>query len=631
MNEQTLSHLPRHWSPWDRAAARRALLFALAAFLSFALAAHLHIRNPYWAAMPVWVISQPARGILLERALFRVLGTLVGAGVGFALVQAQAPPQLLVALVALWIGLNASATHLLRGVHGYAALLAGMTAAIVVIPSLVAPAGAMPIALARVECTLIGVIVASLVMALQTPEAPLAEFYGQVRAVSAEAVAHAIQVLRGDPGADAKERTILGHISRLDQSARLHSAGSVAGYRRQGDVDLLVLGSLSAMAAARAARDQGVRIEAALLARLEAMAAHLSRAWASPFTDSEGLPAAADPSLRRLEAGIQEILAADLALAQPDSPRAYPLEPTPARLAPHREWSLALREGTLAAVASFAALALALAVPQPSVGLAAMGLCVFVMVLGSMQVPQLVAPKLISGVVLGVLAAVFYRLVLQPAIATPAGLLLSFAPFVLLAGFFRTHPRFGASGTDFGMCFMLASQAGMPATHDVHRILLDACALMGSAGLMAGLFILLPHRAPRQAEDAATRIRRDLLRILDADPGAEHAQWRTRSARHILRLALHLGRAKDLGRQWPQGLLATLNLGQAMIDLQEAGLPPEARAALAAALRQETRPQTAAATLLGLAEQSEAGSLQDLLRRVAITLEQAQDLLTFEK
>ena len=635
----------RTYFPWDGPAARRALLLALAATLAFSAAALLHVRNPYWAAMPVWVITQPARGILFERAVFRIAGTLVGAAAGFALVHLPIPSVALLALLALWIAVNAGAAHLLRGVHSYGALLAGMTAALVVIPSLVSPANAMPIATARVACTLIGVLAASAVMAFQTPEAPLAAFYEEVRTVSAEAVSYAARVLGGQPVDDGREeRRILGHISQLDHSARLHAAGSVAGYRRQGDVDLLVLGSLTVMAAARAARDGGARFGADLPERLRAIAGHLRGAWTQPLPeDQRRLPfpggagmAAGEPpsegpqdaSLLRLEAGLQEVLAADQALALPDSPRAYPEGPRPARLAPHREWNLAWRQGALAFAASFAALCLAQRAGSPTVGLLALGVCIFVMVLGSMPLPQLIAPTLISGVALGVLAAIFYRLAVQPHLATPAGVILSFLPFVLMGGFFRTHPRFGAAGIDFNMCFLLASQAGMPASPDVHRILLDSGALVIAAGLMATLFMLLPHRAPGQVQDAAALIRRDLQRILEGGANPDLEQWRSRSSRQILRLALHLGRARDLGRRWPRGLLAALNLGHALIDLQAQGVPEPAQAMLAATFRGGLAPREAAQ---GLRDLAGAGARTGpWLRRLAETLDQAHDLLTFE-
>jgi uncharacterized membrane protein YccC len=620
--------LTKTWIPWDRASTRRALLLALGATLAFAVASLLHVRNAYWAAMPVWVISQPARGILLERSIFRVAGTLVGAAVGLALVQAHMPPHVLIVLLALWIALNAGVTHILRGVHSYAALLAGMTAAIVVIPSLEAPAGAMAIALARVDCTLIGVVVGSLVMALCTPESPLAEFYEEVRTVSSDAVSFAVQVLRsGAADLAPQERRLLGRISQLQQSARLHAAGSVEGYRRLGDVDLLVLGSLSTMAAARAVQDAGVAFDPALPERLEAIADHLRGAWTQPLAPAaRRLPIAGDPGLQRLDTGIGELLEADLALARPDATRSYHSEGKPTEWAPQREWTLAWQEGVLAFIASLAALSLVLAVPVPSVGLLAMGICIFVMVLGSMPLPQLVAPFLIGGVTLGVMAATLYRLVLQPGIGSPVVLVLSIIPFLVVGGFFRTHPRLGPAGVDFSMCFLLASQAGMPATHDVPRILMDSGALLVSAGMMAGLFMLLPHRALRQAADAATLIRRDLLRILSEEALPGKAPWRARSSRQILRLALHLGRARGLARRRPQSLLATLNLGYALLDLEEEGMPEEVRKILLATLRRELAPRSAARTLVLLADAPGAAGTKHLIGRVARTLEQVGNL-----
>jgi uncharacterized membrane protein YccC len=618
----------RTWLTWDGASARRALLLVLGSTLAFAVASLLHLRNPYWAAMPVWVISQPARGILLERSIFRVAGTLVGAALGFALVHAPVPAYVQIVLLALWIALNAGVTHVLRGVHSYAALLAGMTAAIVVIPSLVSPAGAMAIALARVDCTLIGVAVGSLVMALQTPESPLAAFYEDVRAVSSEAVTYAVRVLRsGSKDLIPQERRILDRISQLQQSARLHAAGSVEGYRRLGDVDLLVLGSLSTMAAARAVQDSGVPFDPSLPGCLEAIAGHLRIAWTRPLASvTRHLPVTDDPGLRRLDTGIGEILDADLALAQPGSFRSYHSEARPTEWAPQREWTLAWQEGLLAFITSLAALALAIAVPMPSMGLLAMGVCIFVMVLGSMPLPQLIAPFLVSGVALGVLAGTFYRLVLQPGLGTPALLILSIVPFILAGGFLRTHPRLGPAGVDFCMCFLLASQAGMPASHDVHRILMDSGALLAAAVIMAGLFMLLPHRALRQAADAATQIRRDLQRILSEDvlPGKD--LWRARSSRQILRLALHLGRARGLVRRRPQSLLATLNLGHALSDLQEGGMPEAVKVLLAATLRREMTSRAAAQGLVLLADAPGAEGTRRLVRRVAMTLEQVGDL-----
>ena len=158
----------------DRNAVGYALLLFTAAMLAFAIASVLHVQNAYWAAMPVWVVAQAQRGLLFERALFRLAGTVLGAAAGFGILWVASQPFPALVLLALWVALNSGLTRILRGAHGYGALMAGITAAVVVLPSLLEPGHSLAIAMARVECTLIGVIVVTLVTGAATPEAPRA-------------------------------------------------------------------------------------------------------------------------------------------------------------------------------------------------------------------------------------------------------------------------------------------------------------------------------------------------------------------------------------------------------------------------------------------------------------------------
>src|SRR5690606_41844848 len=104
--------------------------------LAFGIASQLHVQNAYWAAMPVWVVAQAQRGLLLERAIFRVVGTLVGAFIGFAILTLLQEPVLALIALSVWITITAGFTHLFRRANSYAALMAGITSAVVVLPSL---------------------------------------------------------------------------------------------------------------------------------------------------------------------------------------------------------------------------------------------------------------------------------------------------------------------------------------------------------------------------------------------------------------------------------------------------------------------------------------------------------------
>ena len=63
-------------------ALRQHLRTACAVCLAVAAAWLLGLQHPQWAGMTVWAASQPLRGQMLEKSLFRVTGTVVGAAVG---------------------------------------------------------------------------------------------------------------------------------------------------------------------------------------------------------------------------------------------------------------------------------------------------------------------------------------------------------------------------------------------------------------------------------------------------------------------------------------------------------------------------------------------------------------------
>jgi uncharacterized membrane protein YccC len=103
----------------DRAALAHGLRLAFAAWLAYAIASLLHVGNAYWAAMPVWVVAQSAKGLLIERGFFRFIGTLLGAAAGFGILERGPNPCLSLLLLGVWIACGTTLVHMLRGVHGY--------------------------------------------------------------------------------------------------------------------------------------------------------------------------------------------------------------------------------------------------------------------------------------------------------------------------------------------------------------------------------------------------------------------------------------------------------------------------------------------------------------------------------
>lgn len=618
----------------DGGGLRRAVSLAFAAWLSFAIASLLHVGNAYWAAMPVWVLTQPSRGLVFERALYRLVGTLIGAAVGLAMVALPLPAAAQAALLSMWVAAMATMTHLLRGVSGYGALLSGMTAAIVVIPDLFAPDTASSVALARVECTLIGVLVSTLVLGWLTPGSELGAFYADARAVAADALRFAGRVLAaGGVASDlaVEERGIVERISLLDASARMISAGSRTGYKRLADVELLIVGAMNAMAAAQALQVERQGGNDALATTLlhagDALAAGATETLAPGPPESSG-----SAPLQRLHEAVAQVRAAVRSLSGAGVPGQGELRAR-MRLAPHREWSLGWRAGGLAGGACLAASLAGLALPFASMHLVALGVCVFGLLLSSLPLPQQIAPKLVAGVSAGVAVAVIYRLGVQPHIGGSAALLLTLAPFLLAGGVARAHPKTSIAGLDANMCFLLASQAGVPGAAPAAAIFSDALALVLPALVLGGLFILRPRRAERQAANAVATIRRDLIRILERDD-ARPTEWEASGMRQILRLTLHLSRAGSVARFWPSGLLAVLNLGHTLIALSRHGLPAAQRERLRAALRMGADPGEFARVVREAAEAEDSGAASAaestaLMKQLAVHVEHGRELLAF--
>jgi uncharacterized membrane protein YccC len=625
----------------DRAAVGYALRMFMAAMLAFSIASLLHVENAYWAAMPVWVVAQAQRGLLFERALFRIAGTVLGAAAGFGILWLSAQPTVVLALLALWVALNSGLTRILRGVRSYGALMAGITAAVVALPSLLDPGHSLNIAVARVECTLIGVLVVTFVTGAATPESPRAAFYARVRELAGDAVASVAELLTGAKQ-ELTERRILREIAEVDAAAALVMAGSIEGYRRIRHVNAFVAASLAMMAVGQtlARRKLASEWAAEPLPRLLKDFAARLRTRDSPAQDMDlrVLLKKAAAIEARLGAVLEQLVRAEAALfsnapgSTSDSKEGLAPE-REIRLAPYYDWPLACRTGLVSGIATFLAAALGLASGWPAAELGALGVCIFSMLLGSVPKPKVVAPAVLKGVVAGVIAATFYRFVVLPHVATVPELVFSVMPFILLGAFARASRKTALPALDANMCFLLASQAVLPPVTDPRAILNGGAALILAAATVTIGFMLFP-RTPRDPRALATGTARtivnDLERLIAGTALSPDAD--AHRARQVLRLMLHLGQAGDL-RGMPSGsILAALNLGNAIAELQALSGPgapqPVAVSAIFAGFASE--PRRVAAELFNHAESMEDQAVAWLLRDAAHALSQCASLFAIQ-
>ena len=136
----------------------------LAAFSALWLAFRLGLDSPNTAMTTTFILALPASGMVLEKAFYRLLGTLVGCASALlivALFPQQAP--LLFAALAVWVGLCTAGAAMYRNQQSYSFVLAGYTACMIAIPAIDHPANVFALAVTRVTEVGLGIICAAVV------------------------------------------------------------------------------------------------------------------------------------------------------------------------------------------------------------------------------------------------------------------------------------------------------------------------------------------------------------------------------------------------------------------------------------------------------------------------------------
>lgn len=136
----------------------------LAIYLTGWLAMRLQLGSPSVAMVTVIVVMNRQSGRVLAKSLYRGLGTLLGCtGAILAVALFPQQPLPLVLFISLWAGLCAGGAVLFRHFRAYAFVLAGYTAAMIVLPAMNHPVNVFDSAFARTSEVLLGLLVASVV------------------------------------------------------------------------------------------------------------------------------------------------------------------------------------------------------------------------------------------------------------------------------------------------------------------------------------------------------------------------------------------------------------------------------------------------------------------------------------
>ncbi|GJD55375.1 FUSC family protein [Methylobacterium dankookense] len=471
-----------------------------AAMLALFLALWIDLPRPYWAVGTVYITSQVLAGATRSKALYRVLGTLLGAVMAVALVPNLVnAPELLTLAIALWVGLCLYLSLLDRTPRSYLMMLAGYTAALIGFPSVTEPGAIFDTAVARAEEISLGILSAALVSAVVLPQSAVPQIEARLTLWLAQARGWVADVLgRTGAGQDGQARDsqakrlrlaadaiafdALATPLRYDAGGPPRSPEAMATLRQHM---LMFMPIVSAVADRIAALEQARALTAPLRALLADMAAWIASGTTDPEAAARLRARAADEPLPRrpdwndlvrasLRARLRDFidLRQDTRLLQRHIADGRPVSgalafryTAAARTIRHRDHGMALLSaiGVVLAIGLTGTIWIATGWPDGAGApmMAAVGCCFF----AAQDDP---APHILgfaNSAIVGALVAGFYLFAVLPLATSFEMLALALSPALILAGVLMTQGRtapiaMGAAVNGFTMLALQGSYTG---------------------------------------------------------------------------------------------------------------------------------------------------------------------------
>lgn len=201
-----------------------AAIFSLKAFAAAILAAYISftigLERPYWAFLTAYIVAAPLAGAVVSKALFRVIGTFVGAAASVLMVPPLVnSPELLTLVLAAWLGLCVFVSLLDRTPRGYMFVLAGYTACLIVLPTVAAPAQIFQTAALRVQEITLGILCGSLIHGVILPGSVAGFLIERVAVIlrDAERWTRDSLELEPDPAVEGERRRLAQDVTELHQ------------------------------------------------------------------------------------------------------------------------------------------------------------------------------------------------------------------------------------------------------------------------------------------------------------------------------------------------------------------------------------------------------------------------------
>jgi uncharacterized membrane protein YccC len=191
-----------------------------AGILAYWAAARIGLSHPYWAVTTSYIVAQPLSGAVFSKAVFRLVGTVLGAAASVALVPMFVnEPLVLSFALATWLALCIYLARIDRTARAYTFLLAGFTASIIGFQSVTTPGAIFDTAVLRVQEIGIGILASALVHAAVLPRTVSAQLQRRVEAMVHDAEARCLIAVRGaaKPESRMRDAHLTKDIDELEQ------------------------------------------------------------------------------------------------------------------------------------------------------------------------------------------------------------------------------------------------------------------------------------------------------------------------------------------------------------------------------------------------------------------------------
>lgn len=546
---------------------------ALGACIALLVAWLLGLEHPQWSAMTVWAASQPTRGLLLEKSLFRMIGTAAGVAFGVLLVGFFGlQPVGLVTGLALWIGLCVCAGNLLRGFLAYGALLAGYSASMVVLLSTAHPDQILVLGGDRFLTVFTGVVVALVVGWFLTPASAQDPVVGRIRQLLARTLSNLATSLEDGKGVTSKEqRAILSEMAVLDDALDPHAAGSLRSRRSARTLRALLIAQVPALLWLRNPEGGGgpgtLAIAAAIRQAAQALQASSANAVALQALTRAARLSTPHPALHELISGLQ----AALHHRSDESERGGSGEQAPHTVVLHRDW-VGARHAALRATGLMLLLgAIWLWTGWSGGPFMLLGTSVMISLFSTFDNPAGTMPFVFAGQVAGALAALVCRWLVWPWAHHELELVLLTMPFILLGILVFAHPRTAPGAYDYNFVSLLLLQPALPLVGTLQDSLGNALAVVAAPLLAWVAFRYVFHTNARRRRDILVVMIVDELQDMAGSPYApqHRSVWRVRLYHRLLRLIRWGDKAGDPALQDVDASLVVLQLSGTALRLRD--------------------------------------------------------------